>query len=116
MDETGSTTVSNSTATLNLQPGEFRILGNTPTTVLSVDDNEIPELTIYPNPTRTSFRVNTNASFVEVFDITGKLVKAFKGSFTPLDEFDMTDLKTGIYVVKIESNNNRSMTSKLVKI
>jgi hypothetical protein len=53
---------------------------------------------------------------VAIFDITGKLVKSFNGNFTQTDTFDISSLKTGIYMVKIENNNNQRKTAKMIKL
>ncbi|MEO1029777.1 MAG: alpha-amylase family glycosyl hydrolase [Bacteroidota bacterium] len=116
MDPTGTTTIANGTPFLSLAPGEFRIFGNQPSSVLSVDDETFSTFTIYPNPSRTSFSVNTNVSDVEIYDLTGKLVKAYSGDFTRTDTFDISSLNTGMYIVRVENGNNQTMTTKLVKL
>jgi 1,4-alpha-glucan branching enzyme len=117
MDETGATTVDGSTANITLQPGEFRILGNAPPETLSVDNVEgLNKLSIYPNPANTEFSLNTQTTEVSVIDITGKQVKQFKGDFNAGQIFDISDLNTGIYIVKASNNNGQSTTSKLVKL
>ena len=116
MDETGNTTVSNSTTSLTIPAGQFLILGNVASNVLSVDDNGLFSFSIYPNPTNTSFSVNTNVSDIEIYDLTGKLVKFFNGEFTRTDTFDISTLNTGMYIVKVENSNNQTVTTKLVKL
>ena len=116
MDATGSTTVSNATTSISIPAGQFRILGNTASNVLSVNDDVLSGFNIYPNPSRTSFSINLNVSAVEIYDLTGKLVKSFHGDFTRTDTFDISNLNTGMYIVKVENNNNQVKTSKLVKL
>jgi 1,4-alpha-glucan branching enzyme len=116
MDETGNTTVSNATTSLTIPAGQFRILGNVASDVLGIDDNGLFNFSIYPNPTNTSFSVNTNVSDIEIYDLTGKMVKSFNGNFTRTDIFDISSLNTGIYILKVENDNNQIMTTKLVKL
>ena len=116
MDPSGNTTVDNSTTSISIPAGQFRILGNQPSNVLSVDEQFLSSFTVYPNPTRTSFKVNTNVSNVEIYDLTGKMVKAYRGDFTRTDAFDISSLNTGMYIVKVENENNQTMTTKLVKL
>ena len=116
MDPTGVATLPFRTMSVTIPAGGFRIFGNAPSIALSTEDFELDELKLYPNPTRTSFKINSNTSNVEVYDITGKLVKSFSGEFNSSNEFDIVDLKTGVYIVKVENNNNQSMTTKLVKL
>ena len=115
MDATGNTTVSNTTSTISIPAGQFRILGNQPTSVLSVEDEALVKFSIYPNPSQTSFSINVNVSNVEVYDLTGKLVKSFKGTFTKTDAFDVSSLISGMYMVKVQNDNNQILTTKLIK-
>ena len=116
MDATGNTTVSNSTTTISIPAGQFRILGNRPSSVLSIDDEVLSVFTIYPNPTQSSFSINSNVSNIEIYDLTGKMVKSFKGDFTKNNTFDISSLNTGMYIIKVEDSNNKTKTTKLVKL
>ncbi|WP_412559902.1 alpha-amylase family glycosyl hydrolase [Winogradskyella sp. MIT101101] len=116
MDPTGNTTVANSTTSITIPAGQFRILGNKPSNVLSVEDESLFGFTIYPNPSRTSFSINTNVSGVEIYDLSGKMIKSYKGDFTRTDSFDISSLNTGMYIVKVENDNKQTMTTKLVKL
>ncbi len=116
MDATGNTTVSNSTSTITIPAGQFRILGNKASEVLSVNDQELLGFSIYPNPSQTTFSINVNVSNVEVYDLTGKLVKSFKGDFTRVDTFDVSSLNSGMYMVKVQNDNNQTLTTKLIKL
>lgn len=115
MDVTGNTTVSSATTTLSIPAGQFRILGNKPN-VLSINDETLMSFSLYPNPSQTSFRINMDVSNVEIYDLTGKMVKSFKGDFTSTNVFDVSNLISGMYMVKVENNNNQSLTAKLIKI
>lgn len=113
MDATGNTTYS--AATITLAPGAFRIFGNQRAT-LSTDDISIKEsiLNLYPNPTSNSFSLSKEVAKVSVFDITGKQVKRFAGNILKTNVFSVTDLKTGIYFVKIQDIENKIETKKLI--
>jgi len=116
MDPSGNTTVSNSTTTITIPAGQFRILGNKQAEALSIDEEILLGFSIYPNPATTSFHVSTNVSDIEIYDLTGKLVKSYKGEFNRTDSFDISQLNTGMYIVKVENNNNQIKTTKLVKL
>ena len=116
MDPSGNTTISNSATSISIPAGQFRILGNQQAEALSIDEEALLGFSIYPNPTTTSFSVNSNVSDIEIYDLSGKLVKSFKGEFNRTDRFDISSLNTGMYIVKIENSNNQVKTSKLVKL
>nr|WP_321232275.1 alpha-amylase family glycosyl hydrolase [uncultured Psychroserpens sp.] len=114
MDDTGSTTYS--AATVTIAAGQFRIFGNMPATLSTDELNANDKFSIYPNPVNTSFKTNASLNRLQVFDITGKLVKSFDGNFTETDSYDISDLTQSIYLVKIENSNGQTLTSKLIKL
>ncbi|MGS2725352.1 alpha-amylase family glycosyl hydrolase [Psychroserpens sp. BH13MA-6] len=114
MDETGNTTYS--AASITIAPGQFRIFGNQPST-LSTDDFEINNsFSIYPNPVNTMFKTNKALTSLQIYDITGKLVKSFEGDFTQTDSYDISNLPQSMYLVKIENLNGQTLTTKLIKL
>ena len=117
MDDTGSTSinVSSTTATINLQPGEFKIYGNQAVMTLGLEEFETTNVRLYPNPTNGVFTLNTNTSSVSIYDLTGKLVKQFDGNFTSGYSFDISNLTKSIYLVTIKTDSGALKTTKLVK-
>ncbi|WP_417859922.1 alpha-amylase family glycosyl hydrolase [Winogradskyella sediminis] len=116
MDVTGSTTVSNSNSAITIPAGQFRILGNTTSNALNVDDIALSNFNLYPNPSSSKFHINTNVSNIEIYDLTGKMVQSYKGDFNRMDQFDISNLNTGMYIVKAINNKNQIKTTKLVKL
>ena len=114
MDETGATTYNASTVTI--APGQFRIFGNQPSTLSTEEFDTNNSFSIYPNPVNTRFKTNKALSSLEIYDITGKLVKSFDGDFTENDTYDISELTQSIYLVKIENANGQTLTSKLIKL
>ena len=55
------------------------------------------------------------ASDIDVIDVTGKIVKQFKGSFEANSNFDISNLVRGMYFVKVKSNQRFETTLKLIK-
>ena len=117
MDDTGSTSinVSNTAATINLQPGEFKIYGNQAVGTLDIDEFETSNVHLYPNPAKNQFSLNTQVSNLTIYDLTGKLVKEYNGDFDMGYAFDISTLNKSIYLVKIKTNSGASKTTKLVK-
>lgn len=115
MDESGSTTIDGSTASISLSPGEFRVYGNQ-ASVLSTDKFDTQfGLKLFPNPTNNTFSINKNIEVLNIYSITGKLVKTFKGNFRKGYIFDVSNLKQSLYLVRITNNLEEVSTLKLIK-
>jgi len=109
-------TVTNTTATITLAPGTFRVYGNQPANTLSNDDyNALANVSLYPNPTSGSFSIKGQVYRVEVYSITGQRVKLYENITSEDYQFDINDLNSGIYLVKAYDGNNNSSTMKLIK-
>ncbi|RLD28851.1 MAG: alpha-amylase [Bacteroidetes bacterium] len=117
MDDTGSTSinVTNVTTPISIPAGEFRIYGNQNVT-LGVENFETNlDLIVYPNPVQNSFFINKNISTLKIFDITGKLIKEFKGDFLKGVPFDISSLTQSLYIIKIINSSGQQQATKLVK-
>jgi 1,4-alpha-glucan branching enzyme len=107
--------VSNTTATITVPPGQFRIFGNQ-SGLLSVDTMDLTEdIVLAPNPAHDYFTVNANLSKVEIYSITGQMVKSFNNEFTQDTSFDISDLSRGVYIVKVINAYHQEKTMKLMK-
>lgn len=116
MDETTlNVTNTNSSFTVNLNPGEFRIFGNAKAN-LSTDNIEVnsEKISVTPNPVSSSFSLNINSEKVKIYDLTGKLIKEFSGKFSAIHQFNIKELPKGIYILDIEAKNRKS-SAKLIK-
>lgn len=118
MDETGTTSinVTNTAATITIPAGQFRIFGNQASTLSIENPNFTSDFKIYPNPANHAFKINKDVVELNIYDITGKLVKTLKGNFTPNDSFDISELTQSLYLVKIKNNEGQVSTSKLIKL
>ena len=110
-DYTG-TFVAHSTITGN--GGALFSPNNENDTVLSTNDFSNVNFSIYPNPTNTGNVTITStiidAMTVQVFDVLGKQVIIQRVTNNNLD---VSNLRSGLYIVKI-TQNNASVTKKLV--
>lgn len=84
-------------------------------TSLSTDKNVLDTFKLFPNPVITSFKINESVEELRIYDITGKLVKSFSGRFSKNEDFDISNLNKGLYLLKIE-NNGYASTTKLIKL
>lgn len=71
-------------------------------------------LSIYPNPTSSTFRIANlkTSSTVEILDNSGRLLQTQKVS--PSQELSVQNLKPGMYLVRIQTGND-VITKKLIK-
>lgn len=89
------------------------IVSTTFASTLSVAQNQIEGLKVYPNPvTNGTFYINTNANSskeVVVYDVLGKQVV----KTTTTNAVNVSNLKSGVYIVKI-TEEGKTATRKLV--
>jgi hypothetical protein len=82
--------------------------------ILSTNEFDTVQFSLYPNPTNTGSVTisssNSDEMNVVVFDILGKQVK---NEILTNNTLNVSSLKSGIYIVKI-TQNNASITKKLV--
>jgi len=82
---------------------------------LSVAENSISELKIYPNPATDFISIESNIAnitSVEIFNILGKRVHSQNGLIN--NEINISALSNGMYLLKITSDG-RSITRKIIK-
>lgn len=108
-------TVTNVNDPITIPPGEYRIYGNK-TASLAIDDFEkTPTVLLYPNPVSSYFTINAATSKVQVFSITGQLVKTFDAKQSEGHQFVVSDLNQGFYIVKAYDENNGVQVMKFIK-
>ena len=114
MDNT-PVTITSPTATIALTPGQFRVYGNKPST-LSSNELEVikSNIDVYPNPTRNSFALSADVTHIDIYSITGQLIKTFSDVISN-QQIDITNLETGMYLIKITDSNGISQSKKLIK-
>ncbi|NQW37319.1 MAG: T9SS type A sorting domain-containing protein [Flavobacteriales bacterium] len=117
---TGSTlNVTNTTATISLQPGEYRmyssVLLNSPLAIEKVGSPLNNALKVYPNPVKNGFNLSLDTKSVTVYDISGRIVKQFKGHFSKNKTFDVSTLAPSVYFLQAETVDAKLYAKKLVK-
>ena len=88
--------------------------GNCEFDFLSTDEVDRTKTTIYPNPTSDILRVQTDLKDEQEFRIygaDGRLIESGNLNISTT-EIDVTDLRTGIYVVQIGQSSYRFVKSK----
>jgi hypothetical protein len=85
------------------------------TTNLSINDNLISSISIYPNPVTTSLYISNDNNIeiknISVTDINGRVIKNELGTLT---QINVSDLNSGVYFVTIETAEGKT-TKKFIK-
>lgn len=85
------------------------------TTNLSVNDNQITNIAIYPNPATNVLNISNVNNYeiknISVVDINGRVVKNESGAMT---QINVSDLNAGVYFVTIEAAEGKT-TKKFIK-
>lgn len=107
--------VTDTNMNISIETGGYRIFGNQPNSLDTVDFTPMRALNLYPNPTSGLFTINGEVTKVQVYSITGQIVKSFENIPSENYQFDVNDLSNGVYLVKAIDSNNSSKTMKLIK-
>ena len=107
--------VTSTTATIAIEAGGFRIYGNKPSTLGTNTFEVNSEIYLYPNPASNYCTLNIATSKVEIYSISGQLVKSFNVNQTKENQFPINDLNKGMYIVKALNENNKVDVMKLLK-
>ncbi len=78
-------------------------------------DSTSNQLKLYPNPVSSMFKINEEVAELYIYDLSGKIVKQFEGSFNKDTNFDIRNLEKGIYLVKAISVDRLESTLKFIK-
>lgn len=114
MDNT-TVNVADVNATINLPAGEYRIYGNKQANLAIADFEKGNTVSLYPNPVLNYFTLNIAAAKVQVYSISGQLVKSFASNGNTDFQFGVSDLKAGLYVVKVFDQDNKIQVMKFIK-
>ena len=106
--------VTSASQTVSIEADGFRVFGNKQA-LLSQPEFNTTKIVLQPNPTNGTFFINTNTQNVSIYNITGQLVKEFKGSFDSGYSYSIDGLNQGIYLVKILDANQNQSSMKLIK-
>lgn len=79
---------------------------------MSVEEIQQDQLALFPNPTAGQLHFTNPAQIkgASIFDLNGKKVASISGN-----QVDLSGLSTGTYLVKMELDNGKELTRKVVK-
>lgn len=114
---TGSSiNVTNVATPISIPAGGYLIYGNQPAQSLATQQFDITEtITLYPNPSSDYFNLSDSIKNIDIYTITGQIVKSYKGGFSAEHNFSVSDLSKGVYFVKITDDIDRQGTIKFIK-
>lgn len=88
-------------------------------TLLGIENQSttVSFVTLYPNPAENTITLNTNLLIdqVEITNSLGQLVLSNKGSFNSKTEFDISNLKSGLYFMNLETKDGLKETKRFIK-
>jgi hypothetical protein len=84
--------------------------------LLSLDESKLAKIIISPIPATNKIKINTSLPFLnlEIYNSLGK--KMDIPLIDTLKELDISNLEKGVYILKIQSNNNKSVVRKIIKL
>ena len=83
---------------------------------LSVLDENLSEIKIYPNPTNKILNIeieNSTFNKIELFDVYGKFIQKFEVNDTT-KTINIEHLNSGVYFIQISNNEGNKVTKKLI--
>lgn len=114
MDNT-TINVTDVNALINLPAGEYRIYGNKTATLAIEDFEKGSTVNLYPNPVSNHFTLSTAVSKVQIYSVSGQLVKSFASNGNVDFQFGVSELQTGLYIVKASDENGKTQVMKFIK-
>ena len=85
------------------------------TITVSIDDRDLTGMEIFPNPTSTVLNIKgDNMRKIWIYNADGQIVFVKEGNVGNLQRVDVSPFAAGQYVVKIEFDNNRTVSRKFI--
>lgn len=109
--------INNALYVVDLNGSIYKIIDNT----LSINENTLDSISIYPNPASRILHVDFSNNLhslsadIKIYDIQGKLIKSIlKDKNDTFTSVEISNMKSGFYIVKINSEDDKEITKKLV--
>jgi len=98
----------------NPTPAEIQFIINQVNNALSIEDNELLNFNLYPNPTKNQFTIQLNKSSilekVTIYNTLGQLVLTSENSVV-----DTSKLASGSYIIEITTNNGKASKKLIIE-
>ena len=107
--------VSNVNNLISLAPGEFKVYVNNAAVLASENLFLNDKITIYPNPVKSSFSISTASNKVAIYDINGKILKEYNGSFNANAVFSTEGLQSGLYLLLLKNSKGKILKKLIIE-
>lgn len=84
-------------------------------TLSTIKVENLSELSLYPNPTSSSFQLNKDINSLTIYNLSGKKVKEFNNLSSTSTSFDVSELASGLYFLEAMDTQGAIAKGKLVK-
>ncbi|HCC28565.1 MAG TPA: hypothetical protein DEQ03_00650, partial [Marinilabiliales bacterium] len=82
---------------------------------VGVNDVAANNFVVYPNPASQYIQIlNIDKATIEIFDITGQLVKVQESVFST-DKIDVSEMNNGIYVIVLTNNQGKASKQFIIE-
>jgi len=84
---------------------------------LSTEENQLFQVTIYPNPASERIQLQSNGkiSDLKIYDVSGELVLDEVITHSPTIELNISDLNSGVYFIHVLDENGTSSVKRFTK-
>ena len=85
------------------------------TIIIGIDDHDLSGVEVFPNPTNSILNIKgENMRKIRIYNADGKLVFIKNEHVADLQRVDVSPFAAGQYIVKIELDNNRTVSRKFI--
>lgn len=74
------------------------------------------EVKLFPNPISNTFTVNKKIKKLDIYSITGKLIKSFDGGLVEGTTFNIENFSKGVYIAQLENEFGAISSTKIIKL
>lgn len=86
-------------------------------TTLGVEDISLEAASIYPNPSKGNFSINSKTALeqVSIYTLTGNFVKTIKVESGNSTQLNVNGLSTGVYLIELKSTSQKAWKKVIVE-
>lgn len=107
-------TGANETLTLTNLNGNYAVYGRQTLSLKSIDIQQ--QVSVYPNPVSSVLNIESKGEVIKysIYNLNGSLISDFRAN--SVNKIDVSKLNSGIYFLKLMSENKQIQTLKFIKL